>query len=142
MNVYTDGACSGNPGRGGWGWHIEGTTNRFCGGKAHTTNNEMELMAIFYAIRYCVENVIGKVYIHSDSIYCIKGIMEWMPNWKKKGWRTSGNGEVKNLILWKNIDSLLQSNPDKFVFIKVKGHSGIAGNELADTLANKGMAGM
>lgn len=134
LQIYTDGACSGNPGKGGWAWHIHGSNIQNSGHKVRTTNNEMELQAIESAIHYL--NGIGctKAKIYSDSSYCIEGCKSWVFGWAKKGWKTSTGSDVKNLELWKSIYEML-SGPCLIEFIKVKGHSGNAGNELADKLA-------
>jgi ribonuclease HI len=134
--VYTDGACKGNPGRGGWGaWLRWGTHEReLYGGEALTTNNRMELTAVIEALsalkRPC------EVTIHTDSEYVRKGITEWIHNWKRRGWTTADRKPVKNAELWQKIDALAQSHRVHWRW--VRGHSGDPGNERADALANRG----
>ena len=134
--VYTDGACKGNPGRGGWGaWLRWGTHEReLYGGEALTTNNRMELTAVIEALsalkRPC------EVTIHTDSEYVRKGITEWIHNWKRRGWMTADRKPVKNAELWQKLDALAQSHRVHWRW--VKGHSGDPGNERADALANRG----
>jgi ribonuclease HI len=134
--VYTDGACKGNPGRGGWGaWLRWGTHEReLYGGEALTTNNRMELTAVIEALsalkRPC------EVTIHTDSEYVRKGITEWIHNWKRRGWMTADRKPVKNAELWQKLDGLAQSHRVHWRW--VKGHSGDPGNERADALANRG----
>jgi ribonuclease HI len=134
--VYTDGACKGNPGRGGWGaWLRWGTHEReLYGGEALTTNNRMELTAVIEALsalkRPC------EVTIHTDSEYVRKGITEWIHNWKRRGWTTADRKPVKNAELWQKIDALAQAHRVHWRW--VRGHSGDPGNERADALANRG----
>jgi ribonuclease HI len=134
--VYTDGACKGNPGRGGWGaWLRWGTHEReLYGGEALTTNNRMELTAVIEALsalkRPC------EVTIHTDSEYVRKGITEWIHNWKRRGWMTADRKPVKNAELWQKLDALAQAHRVHWRW--VKGHSGNPGNERADALANRG----
>jgi ribonuclease HI len=134
--VYTDGACKGNPGRGGWGaWLRWGTHEReLYGGEALTTNNRMELTAVIEALsalkRPC------EVTIHTDSEYVRKGITEWIHNWKRRGWMTADRKPVKNAELWQKLDALAQAHRVHWRW--VKGHSGDPGNERADALANRG----
>jgi ribonuclease HI len=135
--VYTDGACKGNPGRGGWGaWLRWGTHEReLYGGEALTTNTRMELTAVIGALsalkRPC------EVTIHTDSEYVRKGITEWIHNWKRRGWTTADRKPVKNAELWQKIDALAQAHRVHWRW--VRGHSGDPGNERADALANRGV---
>ena len=134
--VYTDGACKGNPGRGGWGaWLRWGTHEReLFGGEALTTNNRMELTAVIEALSTLKRSC--KVTIHTDSEYVRKGITEWIHNWKRRGWMTADRKPVKNAELWQRLDALAQSHRVHWRW--VKGHSGDPGNERADALANRG----
>jgi len=135
--VYTDGACKGNPGPGGWGaWLRWGDHEReLFGGDASTTNNRMELTAVIEALsalrRRCT------VTIHTDSEYVRKGITEWIGNWKARGWKTADRKPVKNIELWQRLDALVQRHEVHWRW--VKGHSGDPGNERADELANRGV---
>ena len=135
--VYTDGACKGNPGPGGWGaWLRWGDHEReLFGGDASTTNNRMELTAVIEALsalrRRCT------VTIHTDSEYVRKGITEWIGNWKARGWKTADRKPVKNIELWQRLDALVQRHEVHWRW--VKGHAGDPGNERADALANRGV---
>jgi ribonuclease HI len=137
IQIYTDGACKGNPGPGGWGALLVAGTNKkeLYGGEANTTNNRMELMAVIEALsalkRPC------EVIIHTDSQYVLKGITEWMAGWKAKGWKTASRAPVKNVDLWQALDAATAQH--KIEWRWVKGHSGHAGNERADQLANLGV---
>jgi len=135
--VYTDGACKGNPGRGGWGaWLRWGTHEReLFGGEALTTNNRMELTAVIEALSTLKRSC--EVTIHTDSEYVRKGITEWIHNWKRRGWMTADRKPVKNAELWQKLDALTQSHRVHWRW--VKGHSGDPGNERADALANRGV---
>ena len=137
INIYTDGACKGNPGPGGWGALIlQGDTkNEIYGGEANTTNNRMEIMAVIRALRTI--NAENEITVFTDSTYVQKGINEWIAKWKINGWRTSNKKEVKNKDLWVQLDNL--TSQLKINWIWVKGHSGHPGNDRADYLANKGV---
>lgn len=137
--IYTDGACKGNPGPGGWGaWLKSGTTEKeLFGGELNTTNNRMELTAVIEGLaalkRPC------KVILYLDSQYVRMGITEWIRGWKAKGWRTSTKQPVKNVELWQKLDKLVAEGGHVIEWRWVKGHSGDPGNERADMLANKGV---
>lgn len=137
VEIYTDGACRGNPGVGGWGaLLIYGDQRKeLCGGEQQTTNNRMELMAAIQGLaalkRHC------KLTLYTDSQYVRKGITEWIDNWKKRGWKTAAKKPVKNADLWQQLDSEVARHTIEWVW--VKGHAGNEGNELADQLANRGI---
>ncbi len=136
--LYVDGACRGNPGKGGWGVYLEsvdGQVAEFCGGEAYTTNNRMELMAAIEGLARSDANIPATVW--TDSSYVQKGISEWIHNWKKKNWRKSDGGAVINADLWQKLDQLSQNRQIDWRWIK--GHAGHAGNEKADQLANQGL---
>ena len=137
INIYTDGACKGNPGPGGWGALIlQGDTkNEIYGGEANTTNNRMEIMAVIRALKTI--NTENEITVFTDSTYVQKGINEWIAKWKINGWRTSNKKEVKNKDLWVQLDNL--TSQLKINWIWVKGHSGHPENDRADYLANKGV---
>lgn len=130
--VYTDGSCLGNPGRGGWA----AISNDFklCGSQPNTTNNIMEMTAIIKALEQCIWMEKKEVCIITDSNYVKQGITSWIHNWKKNGWRTAAKKEVKNKELWIELDSLIQIH--SITWDWVKGHSGHPENERADLLAN------
>jgi ribonuclease HI len=138
--IYTDGACKGNPGPGGWGAILEydGEERELFGGESATTNNRMELTAVIEALsalkRPC------RIVLHTDSLYVMKGITEWIGPWKARGWRTASKAPVKNVDLWKRLDEIVGDHEIEWVW--VKGHSGHDGNERADALANKGVAAL
>ena len=135
--IYTDGACRGNPGPGGWGVLIAygELSKQLYGGDASTTNNKMELTAAIMALREIKEPC--EVILYTDSKYVINGIEEWIHNWKKRGWIGSNKKSVKNIELWKELDELRHEHTIKWNW--VKGHSGDPGNETADMLANRGI---
>jgi ribonuclease HI len=135
--VYTDGACSGNPGPGGWGVILTAGDHvkELKGGEAHTTNNRMELMAAISALEALKRSCI--VDIHTDSQYLRNGIMSWIHGWKRNGWRTADKSPVKNVDLWKRLDAALSEH--KVQWHWVKGHAGHAMNERADELAREGL---
>ena len=137
VEIYTDGACRGNPGPGGWGvWLKSGEAEKeLYGGEEETTNNRMELMAAIQALE--VLNQSCNINLHSDSKYVLQGITEWMANWKKRGWKTAAKKPVKNEDLWQRLDKAMQRHDVDWTW--VKGHSGNVGNEKADQLANKGI---
>ena len=135
--IYTDGACRGNPGPGGWGVLIEygELSKQLYGGDASSTNNKMELTAAIMALREIKEPC--EVILYTDSKYVINGIEGWIHNWKKRGWIGSNKKSVKNIELWKELDELRHEHTIKWNW--VKGHSGDPGNETADMLANRGI---
>ncbi len=135
--IYTDGACRGNPGVGGWGVILsyKGKEKELCGGDKDTTNNRMELMAAIQALEALTKPC--SVRLHSDSSYVLKGITEWMPNWKKRGWKTAAKHPVKNVDLWQRLDAAIAQHDIEWQW--VKGHSGNKGNDRADALANLGI---
>ncbi len=137
IQIYTDGACRGNPGIGGWGASLSynGKKKEIYGGELDTTNNRMELTAVIEAIKAL--NKPSELTINSDSKYVLSGISEWLPNWKKRNWKTSSKKLVKNIDLWQQLDSLIQ--PHTIEWVWVKGHSGNPSNERADELANMGI---
>lgn len=134
IEVYTDGACSGNPGPGGWGailrWN--GHEKELSGGALETTNNRMEMMAVIKALEAITKDK-ADVHIYTDSKYVMQGVNEWMDGWKAKGWKTASKKPVKNKDLWERIDSLVNLHNVKFSW--VKGHAGHPDNERADQLA-------
>lgn len=139
IEIYTDGACKGNPGAGGWGALLksDGVEKELFGGEAQTTNNRMELSAVIEALaalrRPC------KVVLYLDSEYVRKGITEWIAGWKARGWRTAARQPVKNVDLWQRLDALVQGAGHQIEWHWIKGHSGDPGNERADMLANRGV---
>ncbi len=142
VDIYTDGACSGNPGPGGWGAYFKYASGEeaLCGGAAQTTNNRMELLAVIQALTTLKPGYSANIY--TDSQYVQLGIGTWIINWKKKGWRTAAGAPVKNMDLWKELDALVALHTQKGQTIQwhwVKGHAGDPGNERADTLARQGI---
>ena len=137
--IYTDGACKGNPGPGGWGaWLKSGATEKeLFGGELASTNNRMELTAVIESLNALKRPC--KVMLYLDSQYVRMGIMEWVRGWKLKGWRTASGQPVKNVELWQRLDKLVQEGGHQIEWRWVKGHSGDPGNERADMLANKGV---
>ena len=135
--IYTDGACRGNPGPGGWGVILKykGKIKELYGAENLTTNNRMELMAAIKALESLTRPCLVK--LNSDSIYVLKGITDWMPNWKKRGWKTAARTPVKNEDLWRRLDTAISKHKVEWKW--VKGHSGDTGNDRADELANLGI---
>jgi ribonuclease HI len=139
VEIYTDGACSGNPGPGGWGALLSygGRTRELSGGEATpTTNNRMELMAAIRALESLTRP--AKVRLHTDSSYLRNGITGWLAGWKRNGWKTASRQPVKNEDLWRRLDAAAAKYDVQWLW--VKGHAGDPGNERADALANRGMA--
>ena len=131
-DVYTDGACLGNPGPGGWAYVIPNGVSR-AGSEVHTTNQRMELFAVYRALI----DIEGPLRVHSDSAYVVNCFLQkWWAGWERKGWRTSQGTQVANLDLWKPVIEIFKARPD-LTFVKVKGHSGDRYNEVADGLANE-----
>ncbi|MFC4891833.1 ribonuclease HI [Pseudofrancisella aestuarii] len=133
--AYTDGACKGNPGVGGWGALLiyKGNIKELCGAEKDTTNNRMELLAAINTLKTLKRKC--DITIYTDSKYLQNGILDWMPNWIKNNWKTKANKPVKNKDLWEELNNLVKSHNVKWSW--VKGHSGDAGNERADALANE-----
>ena len=134
VEIFTDGACSGNPGVGGWGaiLRYKDTEKELSGGELNTTNNRMELTAVIEALKALKTTC--NITLYTDSKYVMNGITEWLDNWKKNGWKTSNKkGEVKNIDLWKALDELVLKHEIRWVW--VKGHAGHIENERVDTLA-------
>jgi ribonuclease HI len=137
VEIFTDGACKGNPGPGGWGALLVAgdNTKEFFGGERDTTNNRMELTAVIKAL-----NVLTRpctIILHTDSQYVLKGITEWIDGWKARGWKTAAKAPVKNVDLWQALDAAQTKHQIQWRWIK--GHSGHSGNERADALANLGV---
>lgn len=139
LQIFTDGACKGNPGIGGWGvLLIYGEHKKeLCGGATNTTNNQMELTAVIKGLEALKKGFSGSVIIHTDSQYVQKGMTEWIFNWKKNGWKTAAKKPVVNQELWQQLDALSQQFNIQWQW--VKGHNGNENNEIADKLANLGI---
>ena len=137
IEIFTDGACRGNPGKGGWGAFIRsnGKEESIYGGENETTNNIMELTAAIKALEYLPEN--SRVVLTTDSKYVVQGITEWIENWKSRGWKTAAKKPVLNKELWQRLDHLTSLHSIEWQW--VKGHSGHRENEIADQLANTGI---
>jgi ribonuclease HI len=137
IHIYTDGACKGNPGPGGWGALLVAGSHEkeLFGGEANTTNNRMELMAVIQALAALKKPC--HVIIHTDSKYVLMGMTEWLAGWKAKGWKTASKAPVKNVDLWQALDAAITRHQIEWRW--VKGHAGHAGNERADQLANRGV---
>ena len=135
IELFTDGACKGNPGVGGWGVLINNSNNfiELKGTQRQTTNNRMELIAVIKGLKSIQEN--ADIEITTDSMYVNNGINQWIDNWKNNGWKTAAKKPVKNKDLWQELDELVQNYSIKWIW--VKGHSGHPGNERADQLANE-----
>ena len=135
--IYTDGACRGNPGPGGWGVLLIAGQRRktMYGGEPDTTNNRMELTAAIEALNALKGS--RKVLLHTDSTYVMNGINEWLPRWKERGWKTVAKKPVKNQDLWQALDQAISFHQVEWNW--VRGHSGVSGNEEADALANRGI---
>lgn len=137
IDIYTDGACKGNPGVGGWGAliRIDGVERELFGGERATTNNRMEMTAVIEALESLPPG--SRVRLHTDSQYVQKGISEWIHAWKRRGWKTADKSPVKNVDLWQRMDALAVRHDIQWIW--VRGHAGHDGNERADRLANRGV---
>ena len=137
VEIYSDGACRGNPGPGGWGALLRsnGAEKELYGGEAQTTNNRMELMAVIRALEALKRR--SRVKLYTDSLYVMKGITIWILDWKRRGWRTADKKPVKNVDLWKRLDEIVAKHDIEWHW--VKGHAGHPENERADELANRGI---
>ncbi len=138
--MYTDGACKGNPGPGGWGVLLrsaDGTEKEMFGGELETTNNRMEMTAVIQGLRVLKRPC--TIVLHLDSQYVLKGITEWLAGWKAKGWKTASKQPVKNVDLWQELDQIVSQAGHTIDWRWVKGHAGDPGNERADALANRGV---
>ncbi|MDR3212772.1 MAG: ribonuclease HI [Azoarcus sp.] len=137
IDIYTDGACSGNPGPGGWGAILRSGAHEkeIWGGEPQTTNNRMEILAVIRALEQLKREV--RVRVHTDSQYVQKGISEWIHGWKARGWMTAGKTPVKNADLWRALDEIAARY--KIEWLWVKGHAGHVDNERADALARRGV---
>jgi len=142
IKIYTDGACEGNPGPGGWAAIVivENKKNEICGGEKLTTNNRMELTAAIKALEFCEAQkdkqlTLNLIKIYTDSIYVKEGITTWIHNWEENNWKTSDKKNVKNIDLWKKLKDLIKTK--KIEWLWVKGHSGDSMNDLADKLAKE-----
>ena len=139
IDIFTDGACSGNPGPGGWGaiLRMDEKEKELFGGELQTTNNRMEMMAVIEALKALKQPVNFPVRVHTDSQYVQKGISEWIHNWKRRGWKTANKEPVKNADLWRELDQL--ASQQKIEWNWVRGHAGHTENERADALARRGV---
>ena len=137
VEIFSDGACKGNPGPGGWGALLRfgAHEKELCGGEAHTTNNRMEMMAVIQALEALKRPV--PVRVVTDSQYLRQGITQWLPRWKRNGWQTANRQPVKNQDLWERLDRALGDHQIEWRW--VKGHAGHPENERADALANRGI---
>jgi len=138
--IYTDGACKGNPGPGGWGAILRSmghAEKELFGGELLTTNNRMEMTAVIEALSALKRPCDVAIYI--DSKYVLQGMTEWLPSWKAKGWKTAAKQPVKNVDLWQKLDTLVNASGHTIEWLWVKGHAGDPGNERADALANMGV---
>ena len=139
VTIYTDGACKGNPGPGGWGALLrapDGRERELWGGERQTTNNRMEMRAVIEALQALQRPC--HVQLHLDSQYVLKGITEWLAGWKARGWKTAAREPVKNADLWQQLDALVSQAGHTIEWHWVRGHMGEPGNERADALANRG----
>ena len=139
VHIFTDGACKGNPGVGGWGVLLRygEHTKELCGGVEQTTNNQMELTAVIKGLEALKKNFSGSVIVYTDSQYVQKGMSEWIFNWKKNGWKTAAKKPIANAELWQQLDALAAQFNIQWQW--VKGHNGNINNETADKLANLGI---
>lgn len=137
IHIYTDGACKGNPGPGGWGVLLQykGRELELFGGEPSTTNNRMELQAVIEGLSALKRR--SNVLLVTDSKYVMQGMQQWLANWKKRGWKTASKQPVKNQDLWQQLDALVQQHDVQWQW--VAGHTGHPGNERADNLANRGV---
>lgn len=137
--IYTDGACSGNPGPGGWGALLlyKGREKELWGGEPDTTNNRMEMMAAIQALESLKPDYKGDIILWTDSKYLLDGITKWIHGWKKRGWRKADKKPVLNKDLWQRLDAVVESKAIEWKW--VKGHAGVEGNERADELAGRGI---
>ncbi len=137
VDIYTDGACAGNPGPGGWGalLRYDASEKELCGGEAATTNNRMEMMAAIRALEALKHPVTA--HVHTDSQYLKNGITQWLPQWKARGWKTADKKPVKNVDLWQRLEAAIGHH--KVAWHWVRGHAGHVENERADALARSGM---
>ncbi|MBP3220599.1 MAG: ribonuclease HI [Neisseriaceae bacterium] len=139
VHIFTDGACKGNPGLGGWGVLLRygEHSKELCGGVEQTTNNQMELTAVIKGLETLKKNFSGSVIVYTDSQYVQKGMSEWIFNWKKNGWKTAAKKPVANADLWQQLDALAAQFNIQWQW--VQGHNGHSDNEIADQLANQGI---
>lgn len=137
VEIFTDGACRGNPGKGGWGALLKygNKEKTLHGGESNTTNNRMELMAVIMALEAVNESY--NIVLTTDSKYVLQGATEWLSGWKQRGWKTAAKKPVLNIDLWQRLDKALELRTIEWHW--VKGHSGHSGNERADSLANLGI---